>query len=227
MKGYNSLPVGSELVLYQNLIDNNTFSEEDFKIASSDVTKLKNLFHPSKEDFNLRLEPGIQLMQEYMFSEVITKLNLYGMKQVKSIYENEYDREAPLVIAPSWIYYQHKDVKSNFWHVHTEAKVKTYSNGAKHIYTNFPVYKTLVMYFQLPEDVKEAGKIWFSPNRRKFIPGIPNNKISQRDVSFTPKVGDIVIFPGTMPHFPEIHKGDTNRIVLGTNVYIQKPKSLL
>lgn len=227
MKGYKSLPVGSELILYENLIDNSIFNEEDFKIASLDVTKFKNFIDPNIQDFKIREAPGIQYQLEYIFSEVITKLNLYSINQVKSIYEKQYGREAPLVISSSWIYYQDKAVKNAFWHHHRESQIKTPNNRyGKTKTTKLPNYKTLVIYLQLPEDVKDSGKIWFSPNRNKNA-GSHGNKVSKTDVSFTPKVGDVVIFPGTMPHFPELHEGDTTRIVFGSNLYIEKPKTLL
>jgi len=227
MKGYKSLVVGKETVLFQNLIEKNYFTEKDFATASSEVINFKNFIDPNIEDFNIPDSPGIQYNLGFSIGEIISKLQLHSMKEVASIYENEYNRKAPLAVSTSWVYYQNKASKNTFWHTHLDSTISTPStHSGKQKVTKLPNYRTLVIYLQLPEDVEESGRIWFSPNKKKSLTRL-NNKISKTDVNFTPKVGDVVIFPGSMPHFPEIHKGDKTRIVLGANLFLEKPKSLI
>src|SRR5210317_945174 len=114
MKGYKSLVVGKETVLFQNLIEKNYFTEKDFATASSEVINFKNFIDPNIEDFNLPDSPGIQYNLGFSIGEIISKLQLHSMKEVASIYENEYNRKAPLAVSSSWVYYQNKASKNTF-----------------------------------------------------------------------------------------------------------------
>ena len=223
----NSIPLGgSDYIFYTSVLKGSKFTTLDLVQASHDITTLKNILFPGQEHMGKPFSPGIQFSIHYNFSDIVDRFRAYIREEVLKMYSKDFGIEPDFNISTFWVYYQDKSSKEAYWHSHPNSNIMRYDRTLdREAPMKVPNYKTCVLYIQVPEDVEESGKIWFSPNKNLDLE--KDNKVREGDVSFTPKQGDLVIFPHYTPHFPELHKGNTPRIVLGSNIYVKKPLSFI
>ena len=222
-----SIPLGSSDYIYHtNILEDSRFTSLDLLQASKDIVTLKNILFPGQEQMDKPFSPGIQFSIHYNFSEVVDRFRAYIREVILKMYVDDFNIEPDFNISTFWIYYQDKSSKQAYWHSHPNSNIMRYDRTLdREAPMKVPNYKTCVLYIQVPEDVEESGKIWFSPNKHLELE--KDNKVREGDVSYAPKQGDLVVFPNYTPHFPELHNGKTARIVLGSNIYVRKPKSLI
>lgn len=223
----NSIPLGdSDYINHTNILEDKRFTLQELTQACKDIVTLKNILFDGKDHMDKPFSPGIQFSIHYNFSDIVDRFRAYIREVILKMYTEEYNIKPDFNISTFWIYYQHKSSKPAYWHSHPSSNILRYDkNLDREAPMQVPNYKTCVLYLQVPEDVHEAGKIWFSPNKHLMLE--KDNNVSKNDISYTPKQGDLVVFPHYTPHFPELHTGDTARIVLGSNIYIRKPKSVI
>ena len=223
----NSIPLGdSDYIHHTNILEDKRFTFQDLTQASKDVVTLKNILFEGKDHMDKPFSPGIQFSIHYNFSDIVDRFRAYIREVILKMYTEDYGIDPGFNISTFWIYYQHNSSKPAYWHSHPKSNLLRYDKTVgRETPMQVPNYKTCVLYLQVPEDVKESGKIWFSPNRNLKLE--KDNKVTKNDISVAPKQGDLLIFPYYTPHFPELHTGKTARIVLGSNIYIKKPKSII
>ena len=127
---------------------------------------------------------------------IITSKNIEYIKSkaVNFITENLLRNKTVNYFQRNWVYVNDKNASYVIWHVHSDKVSKVIQN-----------YWTYTFYVQMPDNLKNnEGKISF--------------KIDETEYNILPEEGDLLVFPASLLHKPELSPMSTKeRIVMAGN----------
>ncbi len=227
MKGYIEHKVKQTSVWSTNVLENGAFSEDDIKKSLEDIFILKNSIDPDRNSYGIIDFPGIQYLLSYTFSDIVDQMLLYCKRETISTYlYSRTNKSFHSHLFKNWIYLSYSNEPQSFWHHHEQLpiSVPVPPPGQDKIVA-FKGNLTFVFYLSLPDNMEEkGGLIHFTT---KEVDKDTQHHKSLKEYTYKPKVGDLIIFPSSLNHFPEQSSDSTTRVVLAGNAHFRKNISLI